>query len=218
MKIINYLDVTYDLNDGTYRPYQKPGNITQHIHVESNNPPNIIKQIPKTIEKHLSQLSSNEEIFNKSAAFYENKLHQSGYQQNLKYTLANTKSHNTRNHKRNIIWLNHPFSRNVSRKISKYFSNLLDKHFSQNHHLQKIFNRNSVKVNYGCTTSMKTVINNHKKIILGKKPSINISTCNCRYKQACPLNGQCQTGEVVYKSKKHFGIAEESFKKLSKEL
>ena len=70
---------------------------------------------------------------------------------------------------------------------------------------------------------MKTIINNHNKNILGKKPSINTSTCNYRYKEACPLNGQCQIGEVVYKGtissnqpnckeKKYFGIVEESFK------
>ena len=70
---------------------------------------------------------------------------------------------------------------------------------------------------------MKTIINNHNKNILGKKPSIDTSTCNCRNKEDCPLNGQCQIGEVVYEStltsnqqnykdKKYFGIAEESFK------
>ena len=70
---------------------------------------------------------------------------------------------------------------------------------------------------------MKTIINNHSKNILGKKASINSSTCNCRNKEACALNGHCQIGEVVYegtlssnqpnyKEKKYFGIAEESFK------
>ena len=223
MKIVNYLDVTFNLNDGTYRPYQKPDNIIQYIHVESNHPPNIIKQIPKTIEKRLSQLSSSEKIFNESAPFYEDKLHQSGYQQKLKYNPANTETHNKRNHKRNIIWFNPPFSRNVSTKIGKCFLNLLDKHFPRNHRFHKIFNRNNVKVSYSCTKSMKTLITNHNKNILGKKPSINKSHCNCRNKEACPLNGQCQIGEVVYEStlssnqpnykeKKYFGIAEESFK------
>ena len=102
MKKVNYLDVTFNLNDDTYQPYQKPDNIIQRIHVESNHPPNIIKQIPKTIEKRLSQLSFNEEIFNESAPFDEDKLHQSGYQQILKYNPVNTKTHNKRNHKRNI--------------------------------------------------------------------------------------------------------------------
>ena len=69
---------------------------------------------------------------------------------------------------------------------------------------------------------MKTIINNHNKNILGKKPSIDTSTCNCRNKEDCPLNGQCQIGEVVWESTltsnkqkdkdiKYFGIAEESF-------
>ena len=54
-------------------------------------------------------------------------------------------------------------------------------------------------------------------------PSIDTSICNCRNKEDCPLNGQCQIGEVVYdstltgnhqnyKDKKYFGIADESFK------
>ena len=59
MKIVNYLDATFNLNDGTYRPYQKPDNIIYYIHAESNHPPNIIKQIPKAIEKRPFQLSSS---------------------------------------------------------------------------------------------------------------------------------------------------------------
>ena len=70
---------------------------------------------------------------------------------------------------------------------------------------------------------MKTIINNHNKKVLGSKPSTNTSTCNCRIKEAGPLNGQCQIGEIVYagtfstnlpnyKEKKYFGIVEEFFK------
>ena len=99
LKVINYLHVTLNLNNGTYRPYQKPDNIIHYIHVESNDPPNIIKQIPKTIEKRLSQVSSNEKIFNESAPLYEDKLHQSGYQQKFKYNPLNTEIQNKRNHK-----------------------------------------------------------------------------------------------------------------------
>ena len=124
MKVVNCLDVSSNLNDGTYRLYQKPDIIIQYIHVDSNHPPNIINQIPKTIEKRLSQPSSNEEIFNESAPFYEDNLHQYGYQQKLKYNPVNTKTHSKRNHKRNIIWFNLPFNRNVSTKISKYFFKL----------------------------------------------------------------------------------------------
>ena len=159
-----------------------------------------LSKFPKQSEKRLSQLFFNEQIFNESAPFYEDKLHQSGYQQKLKYNPVNTKPHSKRNHKRNIIWFNPPFNRNVSTKISKYFLNLLDKHFPRNHLLHKIFNRNSAKVNYSCIKNMKTIISNHNKNIFGKKPSIDTSSCNCRNKEDCSLNGQCQIGEVVYES------------------
>ena len=70
---------------------------------------------------------------------------------------------------------------------------------------------------------MKIIITNYNENILGKKPSINKSDCNCWIKETCPLGGQCQRGEVVYEStlssnqpnykeKKHFWIAEEPFK------
>ena len=81
----------------------------------------------------------------------------------LKYNIANTKTHNKHNHKRNTIWFNPPIGRYVSTKISKYFLNLLEKYFPQNHCLHMISNRNRDKV-------MKTIINNHNKNILGKKP------------------------------------------------
>ena len=70
---------------------------------------------------------------------------------------------------------------------------------------------------------MKTMIKNHNKNIFGKKLSIDASTSNYRNKKDCPLNGQCQIGEIVYEStltsnqqnykdKNYFGVAEESFK------
>ena len=31
MEIVNYLNVAFNLNDGTYRPYQKPDNIIQYM-------------------------------------------------------------------------------------------------------------------------------------------------------------------------------------------
>ena len=60
-----------------------------------------LSKFPKQSEKRLCQLSSNEEILRESTPFYEDKLHQSGYQQKLKYNPVNTKTHSKRNHKRN---------------------------------------------------------------------------------------------------------------------
>ena len=50
-KIFDYSDVTLNLNDGTYCPFHKPNEETTYIHVESDHPPQIIKKIPRSIEK-----------------------------------------------------------------------------------------------------------------------------------------------------------------------
>ena len=83
-KVVDYLDVTFNLKDGTYKPYHKPDKIT-YINVQSNHPPNIIKQLPKTIEQRLSNNPFNETIFNEATPLYENALSEAGYDVKLKY-------------------------------------------------------------------------------------------------------------------------------------
>ena len=43
MKIVNYLDVTFNLNDGTCKPYTKPNNKIKYIHKNSNHSPSVIR-------------------------------------------------------------------------------------------------------------------------------------------------------------------------------
>ena len=81
-KIVNYLDVTLNLKDGTFRPYHKPGDQMHYIHTESNHPQNI-KHIPASIETRVSNLSSTETIFKESTTYYENNVWQSGYNKKL---------------------------------------------------------------------------------------------------------------------------------------
>ena len=68
-KVVNFLDVTLDLNTGEYMPYMKPNNVLQYVH--TNHPPVILKNIPKGVNKRLSEISSNEEVFNKAAPQYQ---------------------------------------------------------------------------------------------------------------------------------------------------
>ena len=58
LKITNYLDITLNLNDGSYCPYRKPSEETNYIHINSDHPPSIIKEIPRSIKKRLPILSS----------------------------------------------------------------------------------------------------------------------------------------------------------------
>ena len=43
LKITNYLDITPNLNDGSYRLYRKPKKETSYVHINSDHPPSIIK-------------------------------------------------------------------------------------------------------------------------------------------------------------------------------
>ena len=80
MKIVNYLNVTLNLNDGSYRPCKKPNDETNYIHINSDHLPSILKQLPIPIEKRLlSSLSSSKEIFEETAPHYKQYLSNCGY-------------------------------------------------------------------------------------------------------------------------------------------
>ena len=76
MKTVNQLDVTLNLENSTYRSYQKEKNQIKYINIESNHSPSIIKQLPLSIESRLSSLSSSEEIFNESVIPFQDAKHQ----------------------------------------------------------------------------------------------------------------------------------------------
>ena len=52
LKIVNDLDVTLNLNDGSFRPCDKSDDIIQYINKEFNHPPNLIKHLPVSIENN----------------------------------------------------------------------------------------------------------------------------------------------------------------------
>ena len=53
LRIVNYLEVTLNLNNGFFKPYHKPDDIIQYVNKESNHPSSIIKHLPTSIEKRL---------------------------------------------------------------------------------------------------------------------------------------------------------------------
>ena len=63
---MNFLDVTLNLENSMYCPYLKDNNKIIHVNTESINPPSIMKQLLKSIELRLSELSANEEMFKNS--------------------------------------------------------------------------------------------------------------------------------------------------------
>ena len=51
LKIVDFSDITFNLNNGTYRPYKKRNDLLLYINKSSNHPPQIINQLPKIINE-----------------------------------------------------------------------------------------------------------------------------------------------------------------------
>ena len=120
-----------------------------YISVNSNHPPSIIKQIPESINRRLSNLSSNEEVFLKNIQPYREALKKSGFRDELIYVepkISEERNNEKRKRKRKMIWFNLPYSKNVKTNIDKIFLKLLHKHSSPSHSFHKIFNKKSVKI------------------------------------------------------------------------
>ena len=96
LKIVNFLDLTLNLNDGTFHPYKKPNDEVLYINSHSNHPPAIIKQLPKSISKRISNLSSNRNVFDYAAPTYNNALHCSNFHTTIQYEPLSTNTSTTK--------------------------------------------------------------------------------------------------------------------------
>ena len=145
LKIVDFLDIMFNLNNGTYRTYKRANDLLSYINKFSNHPPQIINQLPKTFNERLSRNSSNEEVFT-SKYQYEKALRDSGCTDfELKFNKISN-NHTKRNRQRNIIWFNPPFSRAVSTNAAKGILQLLRHNFPPSNKLHEIFNKNTEKV------------------------------------------------------------------------
>ena len=49
LKTVNYLDITLDLNTGSYKPYCKPNDEILYIHTKYNHPANILNTLNASV-------------------------------------------------------------------------------------------------------------------------------------------------------------------------
>ena len=185
MKIFNFFDLTLNLRSGQYYPYRKPSDHPLYVNRSSNHPLSILKNLPTTISRRLTEISSKEEVFSDATPLYNNVLKASGYDEDVVYDNA-WKTQPPRKRKRtrtrNITWFNPPFSKNVKSNIAQRFLRLVEKHFLRGSKLHKIFNRNTVKVSYSCTPNVDTIIKRHYTHIYNNartKPHEQPRRCNC---------------------------------------
>ena len=166
-----------------------------YVNVSSNHPLSIIKQIPSSIHRRLTILSSDEEAFLNNIQPYREALRKSGVRDGLNCVQpknSEERNNENRKRKRKIIWFNPPCSKNVKTNIGKIFFKLLHKYFPPSHSFHKIFNKKSVKISYSCMRSMSSNIFVHNCSTLN--PPNTSFGCNCRNRSMCPLQKQmCHT-------------------------
>ena len=124
IKTANYLDVTLDLKQGTYSPYMKENNTIQYVHSNSNHPPQILKNIPKSVNNRLTSVSANAHAFNMEIGTYQQALNKTNYKHKLAFNERQYDNKNKRR-QRDIIWFNPPFSQSVSTDIGRKFLTLI---------------------------------------------------------------------------------------------
>ena len=102
----------------------------------------------------------------------------------------------------------------------KLFFKILRKNFPKTNLLPKILNKHTVKISYGCTRKVNSIISGHGKQMLHPKPQQY--GCNWRDKNNCPPDNKCLTQQIVYQAdvtndtddiyRYYLGLAETSFK------
>ena len=217
-QVADFLDVTLDLSDGSYRPYRKQNDTPVYINADSNHPPSILKHIPKMVEKRLQNISCNEDVFDKAKPLYEEALRRSGFKPTLTYDTGNSIPKKKR--KRKITWFNPPFCQSIETNISRRFLSLVDKHFTPDHPLRKIFNRNTLKVSPRCMPNIDSTIKSHNNQLL-RTDTEDKRSCNCRKNDTYPVEGQCLEEGIIYEAtvktstdeKKYVGLTEGTFKR-----
>ena len=68
---VNFHDITFNLRSGTYLPYKKPNDKLLYVYTLSNLPPQIIRQLPLSINERLCNNSSNETVFESTKLEYQ---------------------------------------------------------------------------------------------------------------------------------------------------
>ena len=207
-KRVEFLDIYMDLEKDEYGPFMKPNDTPVYVDTGSNHPQKVLDNIPKGINKRLTTISATKEIFDRAAPVYQAALDKSGHNFKLEFEQGQCTNaagdKKTRKRSRNIIWFNPPYSRAVQTNVGKIFLQLMDKHFPPGNPLNKIFNRNKVKMSYRCTANLSRKISGHNAKILKSNNNNNHQVppkeCNCRKKDECPVQGKCLQEGVVYQA------------------
>ena len=233
LRIVNFLDVTLSLEDGSYRPYRKDDSVPLYIHKDSNHPPHIKKEMVNMVGRRISDLSSSEEIFKQAAPIYNQALRNSGFNEEIKFS-KRTRDDKRANRSRKIIFFHPPWSDQIETKIGQGFLKLLDKHFPRGTELFHYFSRQKVKVSYSILPNVARILKSHNRKVLHPEQTLQLKGCGCAEArnggecieegQHCLTDNVCYLGKLDYEishpvtrarikvKKKYLGLTQDSFK------
>ena len=165
-KIVNFLDITLDLNTGIFKPFMKENDIPTYVSNRSNHPPLVLKNIPLGVNRRLNRISASKDVFDEAKPPYQDALQRSGYSHTLEYEAPHELGTKKKNRKKRVTWFNPPYSQNVKTFVGKEFLQLIDTAFPPNNPLHKLFSRQTVKISYKCMPNMAQAISRHNKTVL----------------------------------------------------
>ena len=82
---LEIVDVTLNLNNGTFKPFSKNDSAPRYINISSNHPRSVMRQILNAVNQRIKRLSSCKIIFEESKDLYDDALKNSGFQGRQEY-------------------------------------------------------------------------------------------------------------------------------------
>ena len=90
-------------------PFKKPNDEISYVHKDSNHPPKVTNNIPPSVQKRLSGISANKEVFDAAAPDYQSALKEAGYKHKLEFDetvhdINNNTERKKKRRKRNLTY------------------------------------------------------------------------------------------------------------------
>ena len=102
--------------------------------IKSIHPASIVNQLPRLVNKRISNLSCEKKTFNNAKLICESALKQSEYKSTIKF---DPRLSTKRNSKRKMIWFKPLLTQNVTTNIQKLLFRLVRKNFPKNLDFEK---------------------------------------------------------------------------------
>ena len=80
LRILDFLDVIFNLNNNTFKPFSKSNSAPTYLNSDFNYRRSLLKQIPNVMNQRINRLSSHKRILEESKSIYDKALKNSRFQ------------------------------------------------------------------------------------------------------------------------------------------